>query len=340
VRIVVVDNGCTHPDLTQLTSDPRIDVLRMSENVGFASGVNAGARSARGDILALVNSDLVVAPDVLARLCEHLAEPTVGIIMPLVLRRHDGRINSAGNPLHLLGYSWAGENGLVATDPRPREITIASGAMLALRHATWATLGGFPDRFFLYQEDVDLSIGCHQAGLRVLIDPSVSVMHDYSWDRNTEKVYYAERNRLAFLLTRYPLGVLIRLLPILVLIEIGTLALGGLPRARRAKARGYVWLARNIAWIRERRQENLRRATHPAAFLSRVVIAFDAAAPAAGRGPGLLDLFLPLLVRMLGLRRALGLVQPATDNLGRQRNSRHPHAERQGAEAEVSDENA
>ena len=316
VRLVIVDNGCSRPDLEQLTDDPRIDVVRMPTNVGFAAGVNAGARRVNSGALALINSDVVVAPDVLARLADRLEDSTVGIVMPLVLRREDGRINSAGNPLHLLGYSWAGGNGSAAadvTEQGSREITVASGAAMALRHATWERLGGFPERFFLYQEDVDLSIGCYQAGLRVLLEPTVKVAHDYSWDRNTEKLYYAERNRLAILLTRYPRAVLLRLLPIVLLVEIGTLLLGGLPRARRAKVRGYVWLVRNARWIRQRRRRNRLRSMDPMAFLSRTVLEFDAAAPAAGGGPRALDLVLPYASRVLGLVRLIEQAKASAD---------------------------
>jgi len=316
VRLIIVDNGCTRPDLGQLTDDPHIDVIRMPKNVGFAAGVNAGARLVRNGVLTLVNSDVVVPNDALARLCDRLEDPEIGIVMPLVLRREDGRINSAGNPLHLLGYSWAGQNGSPTagvTQQGPHEITIASGATLALRHATWERLGGLPEPFFLYQEDVDLSIGCHQAGLKVMLDPTVKVDHDYSWDRNAEKLYFAERNRLVVLLTRYPRAVLIRLLPIILLIELGTLLLGGLPRARRAKIRGYGWLIRNARWVRERRRCNGLRSVDPTTFLTRTVLQFDRAAPAAGGGPRILDLVLPYTARGLGLIRLIERAGPTAD---------------------------
>lgn len=218
----------------------------------------------------------------------------MGLAMPMILRRSDGRINTAGNPLHLLGFSWAGSNGEDAKSfTQPAPVPAASGAALALRRTTWMRLGGFPSRFFLYQEDVDLSIACHQAGLKVLLEPRCSVAHDYNWGRNPEKIYLAERNRLAVILTRYPFALIARLAPMIVLTELGALAFGGFPGARAAKVRGYLWLIRNVSWIRGRRQENFRRATNPWGFLSHTTARFDSSAPEAGIGPRVLNALLP-----------------------------------------------
>lgn len=304
VRVIVVDNGCTHPVVARLKQLPGVEWLHSPRNIGFAGGVNSAEPLMRHEFVALINSDVIVGPEVLFCLSQALKDECVGLAMPMVLRRSDGRINTAGNPLHLLGFSWAGSNGEDAKNfTQPALVPAASGAALALRRTTWMRLGGFPNRFFLYQEDVDLSIACHQAELKILLEPRCYVTHDYDWGRNPGKLYFAERNRLAIILTRYPLSLIARLAPMILLTELGALVFGGFPGARGAKIRGYVWLIQNISWIRGRRKENFRRATNPWGFLSHTTARFDSSAPGAGIGPRVLNALLPTYASATRLSR-------------------------------------
>lgn len=301
LRILLIDNGCTNPNLERIRSKPSVEYVVSPSNLGFAGGVMVADPLIRAEHVALVNSDVLVESDVLSRLATSLEAPEIGIVMPLILRLRDGLVNCAGNPLHILGYSWAGSDGAPPTSIASGPVAIASGAMLALRHSVWRQLGGLPEPFFLYSEDVDLSIACHQAGYDVILDATAKVLHDHDWGRNPRKVEFAERNRLAVMLTRYPAGVLLRLLPLLLVAELGAILLGGLPGARLAKLRGYSWLARNASWLRRRRRANLDRAVAPAAFLARASSRFDDFAPDAGSGPRLLDAVVPHYARILGI---------------------------------------
>jgi GT2 family glycosyltransferase len=302
-RVLLVDNGCTNDAIERLRAHESVTYLAAPANLGFAGGVMLASSHLRAQHLALVNSDVIIRADVLRTLVERLSELRVGIVMPLILRRDSGLVNSAGNPLHLLAYSWAGNDGTSPDGLLPRHIAVASGAMLALRRETWERIGGLAEEFFLYHEDVDLSIACRQAGLDVVLEPSVSVSHDHDWNRNPQKIGLSERNRLVVMLTRYPASVLIRLLPLVAAVEVGSVLLGGIPGVRSAKLRGYLWLIRNRRWIARRRRANLRMMTDPVGFLDMTSTRFDASAPSAGLGPRLLDRIVPMYARLLGLAR-------------------------------------
>jgi len=299
-RVLLVDNGCTNPVIRSAATRPDVEVITTGTNLGFAGGVMEASARLEGTHVALVNSDAILEPGCLRRLATTLEDQRIGIVMPMILRRSDGRINSAGNPLHVLGFSWAGQNGMSTRHATGQDVAVASGAALMLSRGTWDRLGGFAREFFLYHEDVDLSIACHQAGLRVVLEPAATAHHDYSWDRNAGKLELAERNRLIVLLTRYPRALLLRLLPILLVTELGALVLGGLPGSRRAKLKGHVWLARNRAWVRARRRENLARAVTADGFVASLTARFGDGAPEAGRGPALLDAVLPAYLRLVG----------------------------------------
>lgn len=299
VRVLLVDNGCTNPVLERLSEDPDVELLRLPQNAGFSGGVMAASARLRADHVALLNSDATIEPEVLRGLAQVLSDPSIGIAMPLLLRVADGRINSAGNPLHLMGFSWAGQDGEEVGSARSGDVACVSGAALALRRTTWERLGGLPECYFLYHEDVDLSIASHQAGLRIVLDAALVAHHDHDWERNAQKLYLAERNRLVTVLTRYPGSVLLRLLPLIIATELGALLLGGLPGARIAKVRGHLWLLRNARWILHRRRMNLAAATDPAGFLARCSDRFDTSAPVSGAGLRLLDMVIPRYARLL-----------------------------------------
>ena len=121
VRLVVVDNGCRPEDLPP--DVPDVTVLRPGRNTGFAGGCNLGAAALDTEYLALVNSDCVVAPDTLAKLVAEAALPWVGPVMASI-RLPGGLLNSGGNPVHLIGLSWAGGLG---TEERARRPTTSPG---------------------------------------------------------------------------------------------------------------------------------------------------------------------------------------------------------------------
>ncbi|WP_089337998.1 glycosyltransferase family 2 protein [Blastococcus mobilis] len=257
VDVVLVDNGCTYPDLTPLADHPSVTLLQPGTNTGFTGGCNLAARHARGDVLVFVNSDALVEPDALAELARVASRDEVGMACAsLRLEQEPELLNSAGNPVHVLGLSWAGNFGEPASAHlEERDIASASGAALAIRRDVWQALGGFTEEFFAYCEDTDLSLRAWQRGWRVRFAPQAVVMHHYEAHRNTAKFYLLERNRLAMLLTVYESRTLRLLALPLLALELAMLVVATAGRWLPAKLRGYRWLWRNRAWLRARRRE-------------------------------------------------------------------------------------
>lgn len=109
VEVVMVDNGCTDGAVDRLGERKGVVVVAPGRNLGFAGGCNAGAARARGDVIAFVNGDALVAPDALSRLAEAARRPSVGVASASVrLADRPDRLNSGGNEIHFLGLSWSG----------------------------------------------------------------------------------------------------------------------------------------------------------------------------------------------------------------------------------------
>jgi GT2 family glycosyltransferase len=255
--VVLVDNGCTTRAVEELDGTLGVSVVRPAENTGFAGGCNLGATHATGDHLAFVNGDAVVEPAALAHLVAALQDPTVALASgSLRLYDRPETMNSAGNPVHFLGLSWAGGLGEPASaHAAPAEIASATGAAVAVRRGLWRELGGFCEPMFAYCEDAELSLRCWQRGLRVVYVPEAAVRHRYEFSRNPLKVYLLERNRLFLLLTLYERRTLLVLAPALLALEVAVLAVAARQGWWRQKVRGWWWLLRHRDVVRRRRAD-------------------------------------------------------------------------------------
>ena len=173
-----------------------------------------------------LNQDAVLSPDALARLAEVALDPKVGVATGSVRLADDpGRVNSWGNPLHFLGFSWSGGFGEpVPLDDVRREVTGASGTAMAVRRSVLEELGGFAEDYFAYHEDLELSLRCWLRGLVVVYVPDAVVTHRYEMSRTPTKFYLLERNRLFLVASLYERRTLALLLPALAVTEVGMLA--------------------------------------------------------------------------------------------------------------------
>lgn len=292
VDVVVVDNGTTSPALAEVRAWPSVTVLRPGTNLGFAAGVHYAVRGRTNEFLALLNSDTAVAPNALIELCTEAARQDVGIASGcLVLADRVDVINSAGNPVHLLGFSWAGGFGSARLEcDVARDIASATGACAVMRTSWWNELGGFAPAYFAYYEDVELSWRTWQRGRRVQYVPSAVIHHHYDFFRSAAKMYLLERNRLLFVLTCYERRTLLLLAPLLVSAEVGILIWAIKRGWWRAKLAGWHWIIGHVRWLRARRKQIQRERILGDAELAKLwTTRFDMDAQAVGDSPRVLD---------------------------------------------------
>ena len=257
VEIVLVDNGCTDGSVDAVRTLDGVHVIDPGRNLGFDEACNIGVAAGTGEFVALVNFDAVVDPHALARLGVVADDPTVGIATAsLRLDDRPDLMNSAGNEIHFLGYSWCGGLNEPASEHTvPRDVASASGAAMLMRRELWERLGGFAPEYFMYYEDPELSLRCWRAGYRVVFVPDAVVVHRYEFGRNPEKMYLVERNRLVAMFTLLEPRTLALLLPVMVGVELAMLVLAFRQGWGPAKIRGWTWLVRHRRWMRARREE-------------------------------------------------------------------------------------
>jgi len=173
-EIVVVDNGSTDETVaTTRAHDPRIRIMPLENNRGFAAAANAGAAIVEAPTLAFVNPDATILPAAVEVLLRTLqSNATVWAVGPALLNDLGLREHSArGFPSE---WSTLLNRRFLEMFPRSRnrelrrflmldsertkifECDWLSGALFFIRRTDFIASGGFDERFFMYYEDADL----------------------------------------------------------------------------------------------------------------------------------------------------------------------------------------
>jgi GT2 family glycosyltransferase len=272
-ELIVVDNASEDgtPDAVRELA-PGAVVVESGANLGFAAGCDAGADRSSGELLLFLNPDATVAPGFRDAIERPLADGRGwGAWMGLVTAQAGKVVNTEGGVVHFTGIAWAGGAGRriesAADRPAAGEVGFASGACLAIPRPTWESAGGFPRPFFLYHEDVDLSLRVRLSGGRVGIEPGAEVDHEYEFEKGPGKWRFMERNRGATLIRTYPAALLVLLAPALAATELALIPIslaGGWGRQKLLAWADLVrWLPR---LLRERREIQARRAVPAGVF--------------------------------------------------------------------------
>lgn len=270
-ELIIADNASADRTLQIVrAAAPQAIVIEMPSNDGYMPACNAAARSASGELLLLIDADAVVAEG----FCDRIREPmrngsNWGTWMGLLTMDSGRLINTSGGVVHFTGISWAGQVGQPtdAAQPAPHEVGFASGACMAIRADTWRLVGGLPEAFFLYYDDVDLSLRVRLTGQEVGIVPEARVDHLYDFTKRQVKWRLLERNRWDTILRTYPARLLALLMPALILTELALFAValrGGWIREKLAADGDVVRALPRL--IRERREVQRLRSVSDSQF--------------------------------------------------------------------------
>ena len=202
-EIIVVDNASPDGTAGRIREHfPDVRLLANDTNAGFGAANNQAAGIARGEFLALVNSDAVVPPGWIEPLLTGLRRPGVGAVVPALVNE-DGTMQMAGALVAPDGSVLALGNGDDVDDPAwrfPRATDFGAAACMLLRRDTFLGAGGFLDAYNpAYFEDADLCLTLLEQGLRTVYVPDVRVLHGgFSSGGEPAAAALFERNRPLF----------------------------------------------------------------------------------------------------------------------------------------------
>jgi GT2 family glycosyltransferase len=208
-ELLVVDNGSADgaPEAARLRG---ARVIPMGRNAGFAEAVNRGIAESRGEWLAVLNSDVVLAPDYLAKL---LAAAEAGgawfATGKILAAGSDDRIDGTFDVMCRGGTSWRVGNGRLdgAAFSAGRQIWSAPFTAVLLRTEIFRRAGLLENRFESYLEDVEFGLRCAARELAGIYVPGALAWHQGSaalgrW--HPETVRRMARNQLFLVARHYP----------------------------------------------------------------------------------------------------------------------------------------
>ena len=209
-HLLVLDNASTDGSVEAIQNEfPQVNILNLTENKGYAGNNNVGMQYALkqgADWIFVLNEDTILSPDCLSLLIKHIQEtPNVGIAGRLVYHASEPTvIQSAG------GYfdpNWRTlHTGINDPDKgqyqSPYNTDWISGCAMLIKREALEKVGLFDERFFYYNEEVDLNYRVKEAGWKIQLVPAAKLWHkgvqqDYRPSANV--TYYKVRNFLLFL---------------------------------------------------------------------------------------------------------------------------------------------
>ena len=259
-RIVVVDNASMDATADEVEAHfPQVTVLRSAANDGFGAANNRCFERSGSKYVAALNPDAQPEAGWLRALVNALeANPNAALATSKVLLASDpSHVNACGTSVHISGISSCRGLGDDQHDHvTPRSVAAVSGAAFVARRDVLEEIGGFDERFFMYMEDIELSMRARLAGYDVILAPRSRVLHDYALDVPAWKFYYLERNRFLLLANIFRVRTLVVLAPALFLAEAGVwwFALRRGPRTALAKLRAYAAVVLNVGALLQHRR--------------------------------------------------------------------------------------
>jgi GT2 family glycosyltransferase len=209
--IIAVDNGSTDGSVQWLRSRDGVTVVEMGSNTGFAVAANRGfAKASDCDAVALINTDIELEPDWLARMEARLdAEPEcASVACKMVDLADPTRLYDTGNFLRRDGVCE--QRGRFRVDDgrydEPGEVFCACAGAALYRRSVVVAIGGFDERFFAYIEDVDLGLRLRLAGWGCAYEPAVArhAGSGSSGQLRRPVATLVERNTLALVARAFP----------------------------------------------------------------------------------------------------------------------------------------
>lgn len=210
-EIILVDNASSDASfiLSEIHKNfPKVKILALPKNLGFAGGNNAGIKLALDNgarYVLLLNNDTIVAPDFLEKMVGvGESDKNIGFVGAKIYYFSDkNRVWFNGGE-----FSWTGggkhiQNGKIDTNPVDTQIKDTSyitGCALLAKKEVIEKIGLLTEDYFMYYEDIDWSLRAQKAGYRTVVAPAAHIWHKIS--RSASKMgaptihYYHIRNAL------------------------------------------------------------------------------------------------------------------------------------------------
>jgi GT2 family glycosyltransferase len=209
-EIIIVDNNSNDGSKESLPSKfPGVKFIFNNENLGFAKACNQGSKNSSGDHILFLNPDTVLPrtclKDCISFLKTHEDAGAVGVRM---LDDKGKFLKESKRGLPSPSASFYKLFGLTAVFPGSETIAkyyqghlpenennpveVLSGAFMMIKRTVFEKVKGFDETFFMYGEDIDLSLRISQLGYKNYYLGKISITHLKGGSTTYNKKYVQE----------------------------------------------------------------------------------------------------------------------------------------------------
>ncbi len=226
-EVILIDNNSTDNSHIECKNKfSQIKLIQNDKNIGMAAR-NIGIKNSKSNFIVFLDSDTIVEKDWLQNLIESFKKHGEGLYQPKILEKQNKSvISSCGNMINIFGFGFARERGKIdnALFDKFLKIGYTSGACTFTSLTTIKKIGDIDEIFFAYHDDLEYGWRAALLGIGSFFEPKSKIYHRVSLTlekSSKKKIFLTERNRLICLKTLYARNTFYKILPLLIILEVG-----------------------------------------------------------------------------------------------------------------------
>lgn len=199
LEVIIIDNGSKDGTVQYLETlqERKLKIIKNISNLGYSRAVNIGINAAKikSDILLLNNDTEILDKNWLVAMSQSINQvKNIGVLGVKILRpdlslQHCG----AYMPLETMrGQQIAGGETDINQFNGMQQVESVVFACALIKRSTIDKIGLLSEDFFAYYEDSDYCDRCRKAGLKVVINGDIKIVHHENSSTKENKVSFSE----------------------------------------------------------------------------------------------------------------------------------------------------
>ena len=185
IEIIITDDNSadssvevTRKIINKYSNDElKLELVESSVNSGFSGNVNRGVEKAKGEILLLLNTDVIPKIGFLDPLLAHFKDPKLFAVACMDESIEGDKIELRGRGVGKWSRGFLLHSRGLLNENNTLWVSGGSGAF---RKSVWDKLGGLNEVFNpFYWEDIDLSYRARKSGYETLFEKKSVVVHEH-----------------------------------------------------------------------------------------------------------------------------------------------------------------
>jgi len=229
-EVIIVDNASTDKTVERIqqnfADNEVVSLIKNPQNAWYTGGNNLGCQHSKGEMIVILNPDLIVDKFWLSRLVDaYHKHENAGIVgSNVLLFDNPDIVNACGNDIHLTGFVFTRFYGEHPRECMKEEAVAApSGASFIFSRDKLKSIGRQTPfdttRFFMDCSDADLALEFLSHGFLCYVAPSSKVFHKFKFKMNPGRLFVLETSRYQ-ILGHFRRKTLFMMLPALIVTEL------------------------------------------------------------------------------------------------------------------------